>query len=98
MTIKQSTLFIRIVKRYAHFIKSEELDQTEFKFGDKMVNLKQRENLGETPERVKYRGPSSLSTKHVRGPQYAREKRDVETVAFVKILIHIPSWIMLCSL
>lgn len=48
-----------------------------------MVNLKQKENLGETPVPVKYRGPLSLSTKHVRGPQYVREKRDVETLAYV---------------
>ena len=48
-----------------------------------MINLKRRENLGENPEVGKYQGPNSLSTKSCRGPQLARQKREIETVAYV---------------
>ena len=48
-----------------------------------MISLKQRENLGENPEVGKYKISTSLSAKNFHGPQYTKEKRDVETVAYV---------------
>lgn len=71
------------MKNYATFTKFEDFDHEEFKFCEKMVHLKRRENLGDVLYKGKYIGPASTSNANG-GPEYQKEKRNVETVGFVR--------------
>ena len=48
-----------------------------------MVNSKQREDLGDNPEIGKYRSSLPVPTNGLQGLQYIKEKRSVETEAYV---------------
>ncbi len=62
-----------------NFIQTEAFDYKEFRFCETMVNLRRRENLGDSLETGKYVAPATTRNL-MTGPEYQREKRDIDTV------------------
>ena len=67
---------------YVGFLQNERFDEKEFKFCESMVSLRRRENLGDLSHTGNYVAPATTRNL-MTGPEYQREKRDVETVNYV---------------